>query len=52
MPPYNSQITEEASFVSVNLEYDFMMANLVRLNLAILKKSETFQEYTYDGVLC
>ena len=34
------------------LEYHFMIANLVRLNLAVLKISETSQEHTRGGVLC
>ena len=29
-----------------------MIANLVRLNLAVLKISETSQEHTRGGVLC
>ena len=38
MIPYTSQITEEASFFRLSyLEYNFMIANLVTLNLAILK---------------
>ena len=42
MIPYTSQITEEASFFPLSyLEYDFMIANLVTLNLAILKILET-----------
>ena len=35
-----------------NLGYDFMIADLARLNLAILKTSETSQEHTCGGVLC
>ena len=35
-----------------NLEYDFMTADLARLNLAILKTLETSQEHTCGGVLC
>ena len=35
-----------------NLEYDFMIADLARLNLAILKTSETSQEHTCGEVLC
>ena len=34
------------------LQYDFMIANIVRLNLAVLKISETSQEYTTGIVLC
>ena len=34
------------------LEYDFMIANIVRLNLAVLKRSETSQEDVSGGVLC
>ena len=42
MIPYTSQITEEASFFRLSyLEYDFMIVNLVTLNLAILKILET-----------
>ena len=42
MIPYISQITEEASVFRLSyLEYDFMIANLVTLNLAILKILET-----------
>ena len=45
MLPYTPQITEEASFFRLSyLEYDFMIANLVRLNLAVLEISETSQE--------
>ena len=50
MLPYTSQI---AAFLQLPyLQYCFMIANLVRLNLAIRKKSETFQEYTRGGMLC
>ena len=34
------------------LEYDFMIPNIVRLNLAVLKTSEASQENTRGGVLC
>ena len=35
---YTSQIAENASFFRLPfLEYDFMIANIVRLNLAVLK---------------
>ena len=33
-------------------EYDFMIAKLVRLNLAVLKISEKSQEHSRGGVLC
>ena len=34
MTPYTSQIAEEASFLQLPyLEHDFMITNLVRLNL-------------------
>ena len=33
------------------LEYDFMIANIVRLNLAVLKISETSHEHISGGVL-
>ena len=33
------------------LEYNFMIANLVRPNLAVLKTSETTQGHTHGGVL-
>ena len=37
MLPYPSQIAEEAFFFSyLFLEHDFMIANLVRLNLTVL----------------
>ena len=40
-------------FFSVSyLKYDFMTANIVRLNLAVLKISETSQEHDSAGVLC
>ena len=34
------------------LEYDFMIDNIARLNLAVMKILETFQEHTSSGVLC
>ena len=49
MLPYTSQI---AAFLQLPYLYYFMIANLVRLNLAIRKKLETFQEYTRGGMLC
>ena len=54
MLPHTSQIAEEASFFFQlpNLEYDFMITDLARLNLAILKTLETSQEHTCGGVLC
>ena len=40
MLPYTSQIAEEAPFFRLlYLEYDFMIANLVKLNLAVPKTS-------------
>ena len=51
MLPYTSQIAEEAFFWLPYLEYDFMVANLVRLNLVVLEISKTSQEYTPGGVL-
>ena len=46
-----SQITEEVSYFRLAyLEY-FMIPNLVRLNLAILKISLLSQEHTRGGVL-
>ena len=33
-------------------EYDFMIAKLVRLNLAVLKISEMSQEHSRGEVLC
>ena len=51
--PYTSQIAEKASFLSVTiLELHFIVANSVRLNLAVLEISEKSQERTRDGVLC
>ena len=53
MLPYTTQITEEASICRLfYVEYKFMIANLVRLNLALMKISEMSQEHTHDGVLC
>ena len=34
------------------LEYDCMIANIFRLNLVVLKISETFQENTNGRILC
>ena len=34
------------------LEYDFMIANIVRLNLTVLKISKMSQEHTSGGLLC
>ena len=52
MLPYTTQIAEEASFFRLPyLEYDFMIANTIRLNLAVLKKSGTSQEDTSGGEL-
>ena len=51
--PYTSQIAEKASLFRLPcLKYDFMIANIFRLNLAVLKISETSQEHTSGGVLC
>ena len=42
MLPYTSQIVEKAYFFRLpHLKYDFMIANIVKLNLAVLKISET-----------
>ena len=42
MLPYTSQIVEKAYFFRLPyLKYDFMIANIVKLNLAVLKISET-----------
>ena len=42
MLPYTSQIVEKAYFFRLPyLKYDFMVANIVKLNLAVLKISET-----------
>ena len=47
-----SQIAEEASFFRLPyLEYDFMIATLVRLSLGVLKILETSQEHTHGGML-
>ena len=53
---YTSVIAEKASFLSLPyLEYHFMIANIVRLNLAVLKISETYrntpvvESYVYPG---
>ena len=48
MLPYTTQI----AFLVPYLEYDFMIAKLVRLNVAVLKISETSQEHNHGGVLC
>ena len=53
MRPCTTQIAEKAFFFSVPyLEYDFMIANIVRLKLAVLRISETSQEHTSGGVSC
>ena len=50
---FTAKIAEKASFSQLPyLEYDFMIANKVRLNLAVLKISETSQEHNSGGVLC
>ena len=42
MLPYTSQIVEKAYFFRLPyLKYDFMIANIVKLNLAVLKILET-----------
>ena len=48
-----SQIAEGISFFFrlLYFEYDFMIANLVRLNFAVMKISETSQKHTLSGVL-
>ena len=43
MLPYASQIAEKAFFLVTYLEHGFMIANLVRLNLVVLKILETSQ---------
>ena len=51
MLPYTSPIVEEASFFLLTyLGYSFMLSNLVRLNVAVLKISETSQDDTCGGV--
>ena len=53
MLSYTSQIAEKASFFQLpDLEYDFMVDNLVRLNLAVLKILEASQEHNRGGMLC
>ena len=52
MLPHTSQIAQKASFFSVTLLYDFMIANIIRLNETVVKISETSQEHTSGGVLC
>ena len=48
-----SQIAEGIFFFRLlYFEYDFMIANLVRLNFAVMKISETSQKHTLSGVLC
>ena len=49
-----SQIAEGISFFFrlLYFEYDFMIVNLVRLNFAVMKISETSQKHTLSGVLC
>ena len=39
-------------YLHAYLEYDFMMANLVTLNLAVLKILKTSQEYTRSRMPC
>ena len=51
--PYTSQIVEKSFFFRLPyLEYDFMIANIVRLNLAVLKMSKTSHDDASGGVLC
>ena len=53
MLPYISQIAEKASFFSVlYLGYHFIIANTIRLNLAVPKISKASQEHISGGVLC
>ena len=53
MLPNTSQIAKEASLFQLPyLELDFLIENLVRLHLAVLKILETSQEHTPGGVLC
>ena len=54
LPSYTTQIAEEASFFSrwPYLEYDFMIANLFKLNLSVLKISKASQGLARGGVLC
>ena len=53
MLPYTSQTAEKASFFRFPfLEYDCMIANIFRLNLVVLKISETSQENTNGRILC
>ena len=51
----NTELTIAYNLLLANylpyLEYDFMVANLVRLNLAVLKISEASQDHTRGGVL-
>ena len=51
---YTSPVVEKVSFFFClpYLEYNFMIANLVRINLAVLKISEPFQDDSRGGVLC
>ena len=39
-------------YLHTYLEYDFMMANLVTLNLAVLKIMKTSQECNCSGMPC
>ena len=48
---YTSQIAEAYCFRLPYLENGFMIANLVRSSLAVMKISETFQEHTPIVVL-
>ena len=53
MLPYTSQIAEKPFFFFQlpHLEYEFTIANIILLNLSVLKISETFQEHTSGGEL-
>ena len=48
---YLTNIEQTSFFRLPYLEYNSMMANMVKLNLAVLKISETSQEDTRGGVL-
>ena len=53
MVSYTSQIVKETSlFWLPYFEYHFMIANLVRLSLVVLKISDTSLEHTRGGALC
>ena len=51
--PYTSKIAKKPSFLRLPyLEYGFIVANVVRLNITVGKISEASQEYTSGGVPC